>query len=163
MPSLKQARITSATGKIVFTDGTVIAPGQGDPVTTASTPTITAKTTVSALTAIPHNIYGFIPGPLIVGDEIFRVLFTNKVQFVTNFGNSLAKCSSQPSIDFIFSILVNDAVIGTLTFPSGTLSGTFVSTMVSLVPGDIMSMLVQSDDQAISDLLFTLTGMISLT
>ena len=154
MPTISDARITALTGKITFSDIPNTAPLPTGP---TGTQLVTPQPSVQI---IPHNIYGFIPGTLFYGAEIFRVLFAQPVAFPVDWAGSLAVCAGAPSVDFILAININDVGAGALVFEAGSTDGVFSSlgANFALNIGDILSLVVQTDDPSFYDLLYTIVG-----
>lgn len=97
-----------------------------------------------------------------IGEVVGGFCVLQNAQFAASFAGSFAKCLTAPTSNVTFAIFQNSSNIGTLTFNSGSLTGTFVSSgIISLLAGDIVYIAANSTDTSMANLFITFSGILT--
>ena len=107
----------------------------------------------------PYGVIGFYPDKYFANDLVLLHVAAWPITFPAGLIFSKAAALSGSSSTLVFPIHKNNALVGSVTFNSGELTGTFAAEEFSLVPGDLLSVTAPgATDPTLANIALTIVG-----
>lgn len=101
----------------------------------------------------------FIDQSPLAGEEVFRYVFADSVDFAASLSGSVSKAAVAATSEAVFSVKKNGSEFGTITYAAAGDTGTFAGTATNFASGDILSVEAPNPaDDTLADISITLAG-----
>ena len=94
-----------------------------------------------AATLVAYDICGFFPGRPMASEVVLKFVAVRSLTLADNFAGSQAKALTAATAEAVFTVKLNGAAVGTITFAIGATTATFNTTgaAVAIVAGDYLT------------------------
>jgi hypothetical protein len=119
----------------------------------------TSGTGGGAPTSLPFDIAQFVNGKPLSGETLVKVIVPRNVTIPANMNGSYMKSGISATLSTVFKVTKNGSVVGTVTFSSGSTTGTISTPEITLVAGDIIAIVSPvTVDSTLADFACVITG-----
>lgn len=111
-------------------------------------------------TTLPYAIVGFYPGRVQATTLFIFHVPPWVLYFLPDFGGSYAASDTATELESTFYIMINDGIVGTLTFAAGSRTGSFaMPSELYVQPGDTFKVQTPyTTDLTLADVTFSIVG-----